>query len=196
MASGAAGAATSLGAFATANAGMMGLASAGVSGLGAIAGHMGASQEAAATEAAFKQNSKNALTAYQGDIESANLDTMASQEAATGRRMDASAQGLAARSAALTSGGERGMGGLSMSALLGDIGMSEGSDIANINRNDQLDNSRHRLATKGAQGAAQSRINSAPRGKKPSLLALGASLTGSALSGMQMTSSIKAAAGP
>jgi hypothetical protein len=171
----------------------MGLASAGTAGLGATLGYMGQRQEAAATEAAFRQNSKNALAAYAGDIESSNLEAMANQEAATGRRLDASATGLAARSAARVGAGERGIGGYSAAALMQDIGMAEGSDIANINRNDQLDNSRHRLSTKAAQDAAQSRINSAPRGKKPSLLALGASLSGAALSGVQMTSSIKAA---
>lgn len=182
-----------VGSFAAANAGAIGLASAGLSGATAIAGHMGATQQAKATEAAYKTNADNALVAYQGDIESSNLDIMSSREASTGRRLDASAEGLAARSAARVGAGERGIGGYTAAALQQDAGFAEGQQVAAINRNDQLDNSRHRLAGKGAKDASQSRINSAKRGQKPSLLALGASLGSSALSGMQMTSSIKAA---
>jgi hypothetical protein len=186
-------AAGSVGAFATANAGLMGLASAGMGGASAIAGYMGQRSQAKQTEAAYKTNADNALMAYQGDIEASNLDIMSSREAATGRRLDASAEGLAARSAARVGAGESGIGGYTAAALQQDAGFAEGQQVAAINRNDQLDNSRRRLAGKGAKDAAQSRINSAPRGEKPSLLALGASLGSAALSGMQMTSSIKAA---
>jgi hypothetical protein len=185
---------SSIGAFATAHAGAMGIASGVMSGGSAILGYMGERQQYAATEANYKTNANNALTAYQGDIEANNLDLMSSQEAATGRRLDASAEGLAARSAARVGAGERGIGGYTAAALMQDIGFSEGQQVANINRNSQLDDSRYRLSAKGAKDSAQSRINSAPRGTKPSLLALGASLGSAALSGMHMTTSIKQAA--
>lgn len=183
----------SVGAFASANAGMMGLASAGLSGASAIANHMGQRQEAKATDAAFAQNQIYSLKAYSGDIEAANLDAMAANESAANKRFDISKGGLQARSTAAVGAGERGIGGLSRAALLQDIGMQEGGEIANVDRNAQLDRSRYRLSTEGARSAAESRINSAPRGRKPSLLALGASLGSAALGGLQMTSSIKSA---
>jgi len=188
------GAVGSVGAFASANAGLMGLASAGLGGASAVAGYMGERQQAAATDAAFKQNQINSLNAYSGDIEASNLDAMAGQENAANKRFNITKGGLAARSTASVGAGERGIGGLSRAALLADIGMQEGGEIANVNRNAELDQSRYRLSTEGARSGAQSRINSAPRGQKPSLLALGASLGSAALGGMQMTSSIKSAA--
>lgn len=157
-----------------------------------IVSYMGASADADAQDAYREQNRLNSLVAYRDDIEANNLDIMSRQEDSTVQRMELADQGLAARASARVAAGERGLGGVTAAALEQDIGFQEGSSIANINRNDELDVQRHRMAGRNANNKAQSRINSVRPGKRPSLLALGASLGQSAVSGYQMRSTLKA----
>ena len=171
---------------------MIAVASTAISATQSIVGHMGAAQQAAQTNAAYEQNANNAITAMQDDNEAASLDLMAAQENDTQRRMQTSAEGLAARGASRAAAGERGVGGLSVAALQRDLGFQEGSNIAAINRNASLNQQRHRLQVRGARDAAQSRINSAPRSNGPSLLALGADLGAAALNGYTMRSNLRA----
>ena len=157
-----------------------------------IVSYMGASADAKAQDAYREQNRLNSLVAYRDDIEANNLDTMARQEDSTVQRMELADQGLASRATARVAMGERGLGGVTAAALEQDIGFQEGSAIANINRNDELDVQRHRLAGRNSNSTAQSRINSVRGGRRPSLLALGASLGQSAVSGYQMRSNLLA----
>jgi hypothetical protein len=160
----------------------------------AAVGHMGQVEQANQMNDAFAANQEASIDAYQGDIEAANLDSMAAQESATQQRIAASQEGLAARGAARASAGERGAGGLSAAALERDLGFQSGQHVANINRNAELDGQRHRLNTRGARNAAQSRINSRQQSKGPSLMALGVKLGSSAASGYSMRQSMNAAA--
>jgi hypothetical protein len=157
-----------------------------------IVSYMGAAADAASQTQYYEQNRLNSLQAYSDDIEANNLDLMAKQEDSTVQRLEMADQGLAARATAKVAAGERGLGGVTAAALEQDIGFQEGSAIANINRNDELDIQRHRLQSRNAKNTATSRINGVRPGKSPSLLALGASIGQSAVSGFQMRSALKA----
>lgn len=157
-----------------------------------VVSYMGASADAAAQDARYEQNRQNAMAAFSDDIEANNADTMARQEDQTNQRLDTSGQALASRASARVAMGERGLGGFTAAAIEQDLGFQEGSSIANINRNAALDINRNRMAGRAAAGTMQSRINSVQRGKKPSLLALGASLGQAAVGGYQMRSSLQA----
>jgi len=152
----------------------------------AVVSHMGQAQLAAAQTAQHNQNKINSLQAFRDDIEAINLDTMARQENTTMERVDAARQGLAARASSRVSAGERGLGGVTAAALLQDIGFEEGSTVATLNRNAELDMERNRTATRGARNTMISRMQSTRPGRKPSLLALGAQLGQAAVSGYRM----------
>lgn len=166
--------------------------SAALSATQSVVGFMGAAQQANQMNAAYEANADAAIVAMQDDIEASNLDLMAAQENATQRRLQTQAEGLAARGTSRTAAGERGVGGLSVAALQRDLGFQEGQNIAAINRNATLNQQRHRLQTRGATDAAQSRINSAPRSNGPSLLALGVNLAQAGLDGYTMRSNLRA----
>jgi hypothetical protein len=187
---------TAAASFASANAGAIALGSVALSGGSAIASYMGQKQAATAQERTFEQNKMNALTAMGNDIEANNLTASAADENATGRRMAASGDGLFARSAARTSAGERGIGGLTAAALEADIGFSEGQQVAAINRNSELDSRRHALRGRGVTDSAQSRIQATAHGKQPSLLALGAKLGATAFNGLRMSNDLTDLAAP
>lgn len=158
-----------------------------------VVGFMGKTQQAKTQTAMYERNKTNALAAYRDDIEAANLSTMAANEDSTAQRVDQSKAGVAARSSARVSAGERGIGGLTASAIERDLGFQEGSNIAAINRNQQLDQQRHRLNVSGATNAAESRINSMQKGRKPSVIGLVAGLGQSALQGFSMHQDLTAA---
>lgn len=154
--------------------------------------YMGQQQAAADMNAAYGRNAAASIDAYQGDIEALNLDSMAAQENATQRRVQASREALAARGAARVQAGEAGVGGYSVAAIQRDLGFQEGEQIAAINRNADLDEQRRRLGGRNARDNAQSRINGAPRSRGPSLLALGAELGASAVNAYSMRSQLQA----
>ena len=171
---------------------MIAIASTTLAATQSVVGYMGASKQAAETNAAYSRNADRSLVAFRDDIEAANLSTMTAQEGDTQRRMAASSDGIAARGATRAASGERGIGGLTAAALQRDLGFQEGSNIAAINRNSELDRQRHRLSTRGARDATMSRINSAQRSAGPSLLSLGADLGAAAINGYTMHSNLRA----
>ena len=158
-----------------------------------VLGYMGQSQQAKAQDALYAQNRKSAIGAYQDDIVSLNTETMLSQEQATQRRLETAIDGAGQRAAAKVAMGEQGIGGFTAAAIERDLLMAQGTGIAAIDRNDNLNSVRHQFATKQAGNQAAGRIQSVQRGTKPSLLALGASIGGQAFSGMKMFKDLKAA---
>lgn len=158
-----------------------------------VLGFMGQRSEAQAQNALYEANRKSAITAYQDDIVSLNTETMVAQEQATQRRMEAATEGLAQRAAAKVALGEQGFGGFTAAAIERDLLMAQGTGIAAIDRNDQLNAVRYQFAAKSAGETAKGRIQSVQRGTNPSLLALGASIGGSAFKGMKMFRDLKAA---
>lgn len=153
-----------------------------------VVSYMGGVQEANAHNAYRAQNAANSIDAYSDDIEAINLEAMSRQEDSTIQRLMIADQGLAARASARVSAGERGLGGITAAALEQDVGFWEGTSIVNLDRNDELDAQRHRLSARGARNTALSRINSVRAARRPSLLALGASLGQSAVQGFTMHS--------
>lgn len=171
---------------------MIAIGSAALAGTQSVVGYMGASADAAAQTAHAQRSRRESIAAYGDDIEALQLDQSAAQEDATSRRVAATGQGLAARSAARVSAGERGIGGFTAAAIQQDLGFAEGAQIAAIDRNAELDESRFRLGSRNAQRTATSRVNSVQNGRAPSMLALGASLGGAALSGYHMKTGLDA----
>lgn len=167
-------------------------ASAALSATQSVVSYMGGVQDARAHNAFVAQNQENALAAYGDDLEAINLDAMARQENLTVERLRYADAGLAARATARVSAGERGLGGATAQALEQDVGFWEGSSISNIDRNGELDMLRHSLSARAARNTAESRINSMQTARPPSMLALGASLGQSALSGFHMHSTLSA----
>lgn len=158
-----------------------------------VVGFMGQTQQATAQTEMYNQNKANALVAYRDDIDAANMTAIASNEDASAQRVDQAKAGLAARSRARVSAGERGIGGLTAAAIERDLGFQQGSNIAAINRNQDFDQQRYRSNVAGATNAATSRINSVQKGQKPSVIGLVAGLGQSALSGFTMQQDLTAA---
>lgn len=157
-----------------------------------VVSYMGAQQQAKDINAAYKENAANSIIAYQEDIEANNLDYMSRQEDVALSTMQNQRQGLEARAAATVDSGGRGVGGLTASAIQRAVGFQAGENAAYIERNAQLNAQRARLTQRATTSTAQSRINSAQSSRGPSLLALGANLAGSAVSGFSMYSGLKA----
>lgn len=157
-----------------------------------VVSYMGAQQAAKDANAAYQENAANSIIAYQQDIEANNLDFMARQEDTAMSVMQTQREGLVARAAATADSTERGVGGLSASAIRRALGFQAGENAAYIRRNEELNNQRARLTGLASRDAAQSRINSASRQRGPSLLSLGLNLANSAVSGYSMYSGMKA----
>lgn len=153
---------------------------------------MGQTQQANAMNAAYTENAANSIVAFQNDVEAVQLDRMAGQEDSALAKMQAQREGIVARAAAKADYGSRGIGGLSADAIHRALGFQTGERVAYADRNDQLDDERARLGLRNARDTARSRINSAPTAAKPNLLALGASLVGSAVNSYGMYSGLKA----
>lgn len=168
------------------------LASAVIGATSATMSYMGQQQAANDANAAFQENAANSVIAYQQDIEANNLDFMARQEDTAMSVMQTQREGLVARAAATADSTERGVGGLSAAAIRRALGFQAGENAAYIRRNEELNNQRARLTGLATRDAAQSRINSAPRQRGPSLLSLGLNLANSAVSGYSMYSGLKA----
>lgn len=158
-----------------------------------LIGYMGQRSEAAAQDAMYQQNRAAALVAYQDDIVANNANTMIEQEQATQRRQEVVADGIAARSRARAATSDSGIGGYTAAAIQQDLLRAQGTGIAAIDRNDALATVRNIYAGRAASQTATGRINSVARGRKPSLLSLGANLGAAALSGLKMTKDLKAA---
>lgn len=164
----------------------------GASALGSISSFMGQRQAARATNAAFLQNQTASINAYQQDIEALNLDFMANSEAATQRRTAAVREGASVNSSAQAMASERGLGGISRAAIEQTLALQTGEQVAAIDRNAELDAQRFRLSGAGARDRAEGRINSAPRSRGPSALALGAQLVGAGVSAYTMRGRLQA----
>lgn len=153
---------------------------------------MGAAQQANDINAAHSQNAKAAITAYQDDIESAQLDAMSSQENNSLSILQNRRAGLRARASSRAASAERGVGGLSQAAIEQSLGFQSGESVAYVRRNMELDNDRYRLGARASGNAAQARINGAPTARGPSALSLVANLGSAAVSSYAMKSGMDA----
>ena len=95
-------------------------------GLGAVGSFMSQRVQAAQQNAYADANQAAALSARADDLESINLETSAQADDASSRYQAARLEGQAAKASALTVAGERGITGLTVSALMQDAGMATG----------------------------------------------------------------------
>jgi hypothetical protein len=153
---------------------------------------MGAAQQSAEINAAHSQNAKAAITAYQDDIESAQLDAMSSQENNSLSILQNRREGLRARASSRAAAAERGIGGLSQGAVEQALGFASGESVAYVRRNMELDSDRYRLSARAAGSTAKARINSAPTSRGPSALSLVANLGSAAVSAYSMKTGMDA----
>jgi hypothetical protein len=153
---------------------------------------MGEQQQAKDANRRYIENYRNSIIAYQDDVEASNLDQEAAQENSALNTFQARREGLIARAASRADGADRGVGGLSQGAIEQALGFQEGTNVAFINRNAELDAQRGRLAGKANANNALGRINSVGTARGPSLLGLGAQLAGAAVQSYGMYSGMKA----
>jgi len=150
-------------------------------------------QQAKAQDKLRAANTTEALSAYSGDIEALNLEASVAQEDAAAQRFEQTKEGQLARSGAGTKATARNIGGLSARAIEQALGFQTGENISAINRNAELDSTRHRLQKEGARSTATSRIRSVQPGQKPSPLALVVDLGNAAVKGFSMKQDMTAA---
>lgn len=167
-------------------------AQAGMQAAGAIVEFGSQRAEARRVNAAFMQNQEASIGAYQDDIEANNLNTTASSEASTQRRVAAQREGLEARGQATASAAERGLAGSTTNAIRQAISLREGEQLSAIDRNQDLDEQRARMTGRGARKQAEARINQATRSKGPSLAGLAVNLGNAAVGGYTMNSQLAA----
>jgi hypothetical protein len=153
---------------------------------------MGQRRQAEDANRRYLENYRNSILAYQDDVEASNLDQEAAQENSALNTFQARREGLIARAASRTDGADRGVGGLSQGAIEQALGFQEGTNVAFINRNAELDAQRGRLAGKANANSALGRINGVGTARGPSALGLAASLAGAAVQSYGMYSGMKA----
>ena len=113
-------------------------------------------------QAMYEQNRQNAMAAFRDNQKGLNDREMQEQDAAAQKRFDTSLQAKAAEATSEVSAGEAGVSGISVDALVGDIGARAGRATSNIDTN--LDWTTSQLQAEKTAGAHQQtdRINSVP----------------------------------
>jgi len=144
-----------------------------ISAASSVVGFMGQQQQAAQQDALYKQNRANALRAFEDKQVATNWRMIQEQESAATEKQDVALQSRAAQASARVAAGEAGVSGLSVDALLGDI-------VGRTSRyNDRIDQqtdwtvAQLQQEKKGQAAQAVDRINSVPRGTKPSFIDAG-----------------------
>lgn len=137
------------------------------------ASYVGQMQAAQATERANTENRNNALKAMELNWEQLDARTIQEREAAATEKANAARQVRGAKATAQVSAAESGTGGLSVDALLGDIQANYDRYASGVDTNVDYSLAQLQMEKRGARASGIDRINSAPRGQKPSLLGAG-----------------------
>lgn len=146
-----------------------------------ILGYAGASDQAEATEDAYKANLENTKTATYERYDAINRRVMQDKAAADQQLQEAQIEGVRARGSARVASREGGVSGHSVDNVLRDMYSTE----ARFGRNTAVnfDYSRDALISeaRNTRASAQSNINAQPRGQKPSLFGTVLNIFGSSL---------------
>ncbi|MFG1395867.1 virion core protein, T7 gp14 family [Roseixanthobacter pseudopolyaromaticivorans] len=137
---------------------------------GAVAGYAGAVKQANQQNQLYMDNAAEANRAA-GDQYNALTHKRTQERAASSQQLfQNDLEGLRARSTARTSAGEAGVTGLSVDALLGDLGAQQGRKSEAIDSQYQMTTDSITAQTQEVKANTQSRINSVQRAAKPSFL--------------------------
>ena len=136
-----------------------------------VAGYFQAEGEAKRTEARYQQNRINAAAARDLKINSLNQRAVQEAEATAGKKFDLAIQAMEAREARVVASGEAGLSGRTIDAQRDMVTSRKlrGDTVLNDNLRmvlDQIEDEKQ-----GFNSEMLNRINSLPRGQKPSILA-------------------------
>lgn len=168
------------------------LVSAALSIAGAAAGYAGAQQQAKQQNQLYLENAAEANRAAGDQYSALTHKSVQERNASSQQLFQNSIEGLKARSAARTAAGEAGVTGLSVDALLGDLGAQEARKADAIDSQYQMTRDSIRAQMEEVKANTQSRINSVQRAKPPSFASFligGASGAVSALTPARSTAS-------
>lgn len=157
------------------------IASTAVSALGAYAQYQSQKDAARAQQAQFNQNK---LLAQRSMLEqSRQLSIRDEQEraAASDKIMTSNIEAAKAKAKMVASAGEAGVAGGSIAQMLNDVERTRLNNEGTINRNLEAVNQQSKVEREGLLTQAEGRINSVSQGSKPSLLATGLQIGGTAL---------------
>lgn len=147
-----------------------------------VVGFMGQQAAYEQQEALYESNRRNALMAFQEKQKSSNIRIIQEREAAATQSFDASLEARRARASNVVAAGESGIAGPTVTSLLGNIYGEEGRFLTRTNKNLDWTVQQLELEKKGQSYEALDRINSVPRGTKPSFLEAGLRIAASGIS--------------
>lgn len=159
----------------------MALATFAISAASTGVGFMAQEQQAKQQDAAYAQNKKNSIAAFEDSQRALTYREAQEQESAAVQKQDNNIQARKAAATNIVAAGESGITGNTVDSLLRDIYGQAGAANDRVDQN--LDWSMEQIAAeKRGQGfTAQNRINSVQRGQKPSIVAAGLKLAGAGL---------------
>lgn len=145
---------------------------------GAAGGYMQQSAGANAQDKAYRQNVRNATTAFDAEQDSINTNEMQQQTSAAEKKLDMSNEALRSSAQAANAAAASGVKGLSVEGLLGDIGQQEAARQERVTQQLSWNIADSENKKKASVDTWQSRVNSMSPGKQPSLLGLGLGIAG------------------
>lgn len=132
-------------------------------------GYVGQMQQASAQEQMYQQNRESSIKSMELGWTQNNNRIMQEREAAALEKANAARETRAAEATAKVAAAEAGVSGLSVDQLLGDINGNYGRYASGIDTQTDWTVSQLQMEQRGVRAAGIDRINSAPRGRKPSL---------------------------
>jgi len=177
----------SLGTGAAASAAALNLGMAAIStgmGVGSAAlSHRNASIQAEQQARQNDINAQNAVRSQDDQFRQLNTRVMEEAGAAVDDRVDSLLQAARIKSRMRASAGEAGISGMGLDHMLRDVHRTEARNISQINRNQDAVRAQAVFDGMGVKAATESRISSQPMIERPSLLATGLKIGGSAVGG-------------
>ena len=152
-----------------------------VSVAGTAASFIGQQQQADSMEGQARSNADAIRQDTVNSYEQLQLRRVQERDAAIEEKMSAQSDAVKARSAARVSAGEAGVSGLSVDALMADYYGQEGRYADSVDRNYENTSQQIDQEMRGVQAAGTTRINSLPRGQRPSFLDAGLRIAGAGL---------------
>ncbi|WGD31652.1 hypothetical protein AncyloWKF20_07490 [Ancylobacter sp. WKF20] len=123
-------------------------------------------------EAMYEQNRLNSIKAMNDEVNQINLRTQQERTAAAEEMQKNIRTVTAQKATAEATAGEAGVSGLSVDMLLGELDNAASRDRSNIQSNLDMTVAQLDQERRAAETTRDNRINSVPRGRKPSGLGL------------------------
>lgn len=170
----------------------IGLASFAISTVSGVAGYMGQMGQAEITNQLYEQNQENAATANHDKQRALNEQQTQVMASASAEKFDTSLEARSARATNAVAAGESGVQGVTIDGLMRDIYAQEGRANDRVDQNTDWTLGQIQADKKASNAQMVDRINSAPRGQKPSFLNLGLQIAGGGMDAYSTTAKLKA----